>query len=1003
METAFFRYVSPLEGHEALELGDCIAAYMTREAGEEPQWCVKVAGRMTYIFTSEEMRAHFTPITESEFQAALNSLLGEVNGLVADQSNLEREITAASTHALNSGESSADAGEPGQESETQNTALARAPAGGLRNRALALKRRMVSLSETLKSRQQKITTMMEQRMAGIGAIVSTMQTQIAKLEEVVWMVNLYLGRDEEITVLRSGAKAPAGTPITLRQSVLYMDEEVALEHSHGIDFSEISAFDNWLLEGDNLRQVMPEPKGVVVLQVRRNPKDYDISRESLSQALRDSIEASEKNRLNMMSYWLIRNGENLYRLWTDIRVGERLIPTLAEFDGFFQSPRFGREHEPIRPGSKEYYKAMERANGLNRHYMRLGLVLQGLIDRTQVFAPFKDNLRPNIIDERTWNDQVKIIRDEEGTVTDGRPSFSTWLRSINRDLHPGLRVVAGRWKIKTYSRDDYEAERQHPRNASGPSSEGVYTLARVRRGLGFLYDRTDKVWVQDRRYYGRTLAEAKRKASYMVYSTDDFFVCIDNVHDLAEIEYYLNDRRHRREYENMVPLLKRVLEFKREEQAAEAPFRALLLQKLNEAHPSSPCDEATLNRLIQWWKARRSDHRALLSDDQQAYQDIMAEYARQFGGNTARASEKDQDAIATFAGQPDTLALWARGSGSYCVLRSIPGQPIFCHLETHARRRTGWTLTDRREWVIPRKYDFLRWTPLHVTTEWNSRPEAPEPSAFLPSPVFERLVQWVRSAPNPVGSEDSTSRLLAVYAYQTTKGTSIRATWWAPDDRAFGGWMRSEQESPTLMGYRRLPDFRERLVRWKHSEDGHSFSFGYESGTQTWLSNRHRDFEFRRAYAEEDAILLYLDEAGEKQLLQLATEATAHNERRDQLHDWALGQNAAAGDYLLERWKQRETEKYLTEGGDPEFAEDHLRTLRKPQTNLDHGFTDLLHECLNKVDGDIARLTAAPLARVLADLLPTKDVTDAQADSPPLRELIGTDWALSPQEDGPED
>jgi hypothetical protein len=811
------------------------------------------------------------------------------------------------------------------------------------------------------------------------------------------MVNLYLGRDEEITVLRSGAKAPTGTPITLRQSVLYMDEEVALEHSHGIDFSEINAFDKWLLEGDNLRQVMPEPKGVVVLQVRRNPKDYDISRESLSQALRDSIEASEKNRLNMMSYWLIRNGDNLYRLWTDIRVGERLIPTLAEFDGFFQSSRFDRTHEPIRPGSKEYYAAMERANGLNRHYMRLGLVLQGLIDRTQVFAPFKDNLRPNIIDETTWNDQVRIIRDEDGTISDGRPSFSSWLRSINRDLHPGLRVVAGRWKIKLYSRDDHEETRQHPRNAAGPNSGDVYTLARVRRGLGFLYDRSDKVWVQDRRYCGRTLSDAKRKASYMVYPTDDFFVCIDNIHDLAEIEYYLNDRRHRREYENMVPLLKRVLEFKREEQAAEAPFRALLINKLNEAHPNSPCDEGTLNRLILWWKMRRSDHRALLSDDQQAYQDIMDEYARQFGGNAVRASGKDQDAIATFASQSDTLGLWARGNNLYCVLRSIPGQPIFCHIETHARRRTGWTLIDRREWVVPRKYDFLRWIPLHVASDWHTRPEAPESSAFLPPAAFGQLVEWVQSQPNPYG-EDSTSRLLAIYAFQTSKGTTVRATWWAPDRDDFSRWSGSDAKSRiSLMDYHGSPDCRELLIRWKSGAEGYAFKFGYGCGSMTWF--RNGDADLRKAYAEDDAILLYLDEAGEKHLLTLAANANAHNERRDRLNKWALRQTTAAGDYLTERWTQRETEKYLSEGGDAEFIEDHLRTLRKPQTSLGHGFTDLIRDCLNEAAGDIARLTAAPLAQVLAALLPAKAVADAQADSQPLRELLGTDWALSPQED----
>ena len=78
------------------------------------------------------------------------------------------------------------------------------------------------------------------------------------------------------------------------------------------------------------------------------------------------------------TYFLMRNGGNIYRICTDLEVGVNLFPTANEFNLFFESGR-GEDREFIRPGSLAYQKSMERADARTRHYMRILLFLQGLL------------------------------------------------------------------------------------------------------------------------------------------------------------------------------------------------------------------------------------------------------------------------------------------------------------------------------------------------------------------------------------------------------------------------------------------------------------------------------------------------------------------------------------------------------------------------------------------------------------------------------------------------
>jgi hypothetical protein len=112
----------------------------------------------------------------------------------------------------------------------------------------------------------------------IEAQMQPLRDHLAKAAEMLWTVDLYLGRDETLHQVRDGDPAPADTPIVVRQRVLVMAEEslVLMDTSAGtgMDYRNIDTFLDWLTDSDdNLDRVMPMQKGVVVLIPTPRPRE----------------------------------------------------------------------------------------------------------------------------------------------------------------------------------------------------------------------------------------------------------------------------------------------------------------------------------------------------------------------------------------------------------------------------------------------------------------------------------------------------------------------------------------------------------------------------------------------------------------------------------------------------------------------------------------------------------------------------------------------------------
>lgn len=521
-----------------------------------------------------------------------------------------------------------------------------------------LERREAEAKAELERQKQELEAQFAAKRAELEVKMAPLKKQLEQMSEILWTVDLYLGRDETLRLLRDGEPASADTPISLRQRVLVMAEESLVlmgRKASGMDAEDVPEFVNWLLEDDaHLDRVLPESKGVVVLI----PTKVQSSSGNI-------FEDEARNQANQRAYWVIRNGQKLYLLTTDpgLRVHDRVLPKRTEFTEVFERRLFGYSGEtvgaPVEPGSEEWLAMEEQASALQRHYMRMLLVLQGLIDRTPAWHPLPEGGVSflNLSDQDEG--RIRLIQDGDDSLQleDGRESFTDWQQRLNKQLRPGMRIV-GNFSSQGW-RDEGELDqngrallygrhhRVHPGNASHPPT-GEPLLLEDRRDGGFVarYERTDEVWkeveepVPDKPgyvYVRQVPVVPERRASCVIKSSDDWVIAYD-LASVADLEYYLNSRENRSShFLSMVPVVQAALEAKRAEAEAESPFRDLLGRHLIDLGAGPEDAPALVEDLVHWWKLANAWARPLNGapdHEAKAHREIGEEYINRRGHET---------------------------------------------------------------------------------------------------------------------------------------------------------------------------------------------------------------------------------------------------------------------------------------------------------------------------------------------------------------------------------
>lgn len=494
---------------------------------------------------------------------------------------------------------------------TALTGLQAEPRASLDTRSLDLQRQMDALTAAK---------------AQLALQVAELQAELARRMEQVWLIELYLGSKEQVVVLRQGVPAPVEEKITVRQATLCMDEEIAVhdwlnnpDRIGQFDCESLEDFDRWLVSDPAaLDAICPWPKGIVALRPRRTEKD----RPELAGSLGAALAKIELEEADKMTYLLVRNGENLYRLWIDVRLWPRLVPRADDLEA-------KSSFEDRSPASWDYERAEQK-----RKQVGAGLLaITGLLQRSTLLHPLPradiNAFNPLHVDEF-----FTIVYDDEGhnLLGDGRAhenltwdSYHKWLKA---QTDVGSRVI---FRVPYQgSREDREIEnRTNGRARVWPQNNAVYTIeeklekhwSHYEFKFKFLpgttvYRRGEDGWVDE--------FERTRRVSFYCYR--DEVVPLDCL-SWRVLEHLIRDRGQREHYGRFFRLAFDFWEFAKAEAALERPFIDLVLTRAG-VDLGNDVERARCERLTRWWKLKVKMTRTISTDEAKALRMIEAAFKR---------------------------------------------------------------------------------------------------------------------------------------------------------------------------------------------------------------------------------------------------------------------------------------------------------------------------------------------------------------------------------------
>ena len=310
---------------------------------------------------------------------------------------------------------------------------------------------------------------MMERVKKMDGMMKRMRTQIERLDYVIQTIETYAGIKEDIVTVRTGIPGDEDVPVVIRQAVIYMDEEMALIDPE-FDWQKIKSFDEWLVKDDNYKTLLPDIKSIVAIKPRRYDKKY-----SDGETVADRWYNWTMNQNNHVTLFLIRNGENVYRIESEhIVLNDRFFPNADEYLEILR-----KEQEEERRGwhSRDDYKDSVI---FRKRFTKVSFLLQGLFERSEVFAPH--NFTGSLIRMEGLDGQVEMLYELDHTrlLGDGRPTFDKWVEQLNEGLCEGKRVLLIKKGFNhsgyEFERNDYVTYYSNDWNVPGYPTDGIYTL-----------------------------------------------------------------------------------------------------------------------------------------------------------------------------------------------------------------------------------------------------------------------------------------------------------------------------------------------------------------------------------------------------------------------------------------------------------------------------------------------------------------------------------------------
>lgn len=430
---------------------------------------------------------------------------------------------------------------------------------------------------------------------------------VADIDDRIFSVSLYAGLTEDAARIKDGPPADMSDKLHVMQRMAYMDEECLANYRvGGMEFKDIGAFDTWLAEPENRDRILPFPRTLVAMRVRRSEKERQ-----WDGRIRTLLVHMEERELDKATFLYIRNGEQLWRITTAVDFGALIFPdpttfnpsepkmmklfcgrvqqfiTVAEYeqrrDAEAERVRKSEEWEKARPDADRnpYWRsdhdfgsyrlddwhpfnatsvyfddATNEIEKQIKEYNRVALIIQGLFDRSMTLHPHPP--------ARTWTAEgfdaaVKLVYDGTSVLHYGEPpDFEAYRARCNASLREGSTTVgqddvwerhegtkeSARRDRSPHERSDHRPERYRPYGNPGPGY-----LARVKK-----WTRTGKAtfeWEREKRS-GDRYWEQSVACSITVPATELFHV---DAYTPGDFRQFFADPRTRAEYLKWAPML----------------------------------------------------------------------------------------------------------------------------------------------------------------------------------------------------------------------------------------------------------------------------------------------------------------------------------------------------------------------------------------------------------------------------------------------------------------
>lgn len=511
---------------------------------------------------------------------------------------------ATAVHKAVAGKDDSAAGEVDAEAALVGTSRTKAEIQSMLEMAECQEDRLIEIQKVAGLIIEQKRAELDRKLDEMNGVLAGFKKKIQSLVRLITVLNLYTGKTVDIEQLTDGDPADPAESLHLRQRILYMDEELCAHIDHEADYRDIGLFLEWVKEPANRDIIVPEQRCIVVLKPKRNNMDYRSG---------DSIYDRQREIWNKHTYIILRNGERLFILDSeDLECYDWVFPHKDHETSFAK--------KMADPGTS--FKDSLEDNYKNENYraVKFAMFVQGILDGRDILGPMANH--PNLLK----NENVILVRDDEDTLGTGLPPFHEFQKTKNALLRHGSRIVyiPGRVLRDGMNSRRYHASGDFRRYYTYENSEpdtplaGIYNLRQERpdEKLWFSYLPDGEVWPKNN-------WEQSHIRRRMEGWTPSLSYCLNYDATTAdELQAYFNDRTQRKDFRDMMPILKQTLFEKRKEEGNETAFVDLMLHSL---HDEDPCYGISVNDVreaVAWWKEKVIFTRPLSSDDAKAWRMI---------------------------------------------------------------------------------------------------------------------------------------------------------------------------------------------------------------------------------------------------------------------------------------------------------------------------------------------------------------------------------------------